>query len=159
MANPKADMPKWARIAVRTVGTANLILVALGTLFLVDSVHFFLTKYAADPGIPYFRLAFVGMTLINLTFLGILLVTAVRFIQSKTSSINLYSLAVLVLVAYGYANGVLWRAGRGIGMSIAAATGVGNMGVGPFEFCLLLPYLYPAVSIILLQVLKRRYST
>jgi hypothetical protein len=160
MIDPSAAIPKWARIAIRTVGTANALLVLVGTLFLADSAHFFLTSDAADrPNIPYFRFAFVAMMLINVVFLAVLMVTAVRFIQVRISSINSYSLAVLVLVVYGYAIGVLWRAGRGIGMSIAAATGVGNMGLAPFEFCFLVPYLYPVASIVLLQVLKRRYST
>ncbi|MGA2099776.1 MAG: hypothetical protein ABSG34_01675 [Candidatus Sulfotelmatobacter sp.] len=157
MADPSAAIPKWVKITIRTVGIANLILVVLGTLFLADSFRFFLT-YTADPTTPYFRFAFIAITLINVAFLVILLVTAVRFIQGRTSSINSYSLVVFVLVAYGYANGVLWRTGRGIGMSIAAATGVGNLGVAPFEFCFLVPYLYPVASIVLLQVLKRSCS-
>jgi hypothetical protein len=150
-------MPKWARISIRTVGTANLVLVLLGTWFLADSCRFFLTQYTEDSS--YFRFAFVGMTLINLVFLVILLVTAVRFIQCRTSSINSYCVTVWVLLVYGYTNGALWRVGRGIGLGIAAATGVGNMGVAPFEFCFLVPYLYPVASVVLLQVLKRSNST
>lgn len=152
-------MPRWGKIAIRSVGAANATLVLLGASFLADSVHFFLTSHTADPSIPYFRFAFVAITVINVAFLVILLVTAARFIQLRVSFINPYSFAVLVLLVYDYANGVCWRIGRGIGMSIGAATGVGNTGVAPFEFFFLVPYLYPVVSIVLLQVLKRRYST
>jgi hypothetical protein len=155
MVHSPAEMPRWAKIAIRSVGAVNLVLALVGILFLADSIRFFFTSPAADSGHPYFRVAFIAMALINGAFLIILAVTAIRFIQGRISSINSYSLAVLLLFAYDYTNGVLWRAGRGIGMSIAAATGVGNLGVAPFEFCFLVPFLYPLASIVVLQVLKR----
>jgi hypothetical protein len=118
------------------VGAANAALVLLGTSFLADSAHFFffLASRRADPGVPYFRFAFVAMTLINVIFLVSLLVTAIRFIQLRISSINPYSLTVLVLFVYDYANGVCWRIGRGIGMSIGGARAVGNRGSHPLSF-------------------------
>jgi hypothetical protein len=159
MADPSMTIPKWVKIVIQAVGSANIILVLCGILFLARSTHLVLTSRVTDhPNIPYFGFAFAGMAFINVTFLVILLVTAVRFLQIRTSFINPYSLAVLALAVYGCAIGILWRTGQGIGMSIAAATGVGNMGIGPFELCFVVPYLYPVVTIILLQVLKRRYT-
>jgi len=157
--DPKAVVPKWARIVLRTVGAVNAALALLGTSFLADSVHFFLTRYTVEWSYPYFRFAFIAMTLVNVAFLVILLITAVRFIQVRVSSINPYSLMVLAEFLYSVTTGILWRAERGIGRSIAAATGVGNMGVGPFEFCFLVPFLYPVVSMVLLQIIRQRYSS
>jgi hypothetical protein len=156
MVNPSTTMPRWIKIAIRTLGIVNTILVLLGAWFLTDSIRFVLATHTVDHASnPYLRFAFVAMTLINIAFLAILLLTAVRFIRFKISSINLYSLAVLVLVAYDYTTGALWH-WKKIGISIAAATGLGNMGVAPFEFCFFMPYLYPVASIVLLQIVKRR---
>ncbi len=152
-------IPKWARVVLRTVGVVNVALVLLGASFLVDSVRFFLIKYTPDPSIPYFRPAFVSMTLVNIAFLAILLATAVQFIRTRISAINLYSLIVLAEFLYAVTTGILWRAQRGIGLSVGAATGVGNMGIAPFEFCFLVPFLYPVASLILLQVIRQRHSS
>jgi len=158
ISNIEQTIPKVAKIVLRIVGAVNAALALLGAWCLADSSRFFLTGYAAEPSFPYFRLAFVVMMLINVTFLVILLVTAIRFIQVKICAVNSYSAAVLGLVVYDFTIRALWQAGCGIGTSIAAATGVGNMGVGPFVFCFLVAYLYPVASIVLLQVLRRCYS-
>jgi hypothetical protein len=86
MIDPSVAIPKWVKIAIRTVGAANAALVLLGTSFLVDSVHFFffLASRRADPGIPYFPFAFVAMTLINVIFLVSLLVTATDSSNSES---------------------------------------------------------------------------
>jgi hypothetical protein len=100
--DPKAAIPKWAKIVLRTVGGVNAALAFLGTLCLAGSARFFLTRYTAEPSGPYFPVAFVVMTLINLAFLVILLVTAIRFIQVRICSVNSYSAAVLGLVVYDF---------------------------------------------------------
>jgi hypothetical protein len=152
-------MPRFIKIAIRAVGIVNTILVLLGMWFLADSIRFILTGYTADhPNIPYLRFALVAMTFINVSFLAILLVTAVRFIQGKIYSVNTYSLAVLVLVAYDYTTRALWH-WKKVGISVAAATGIGNMGVAPFEFCFFVPFLYPVGSVVLLQIVKQLYAT
>jgi hypothetical protein len=43
-------------------------------------------------------------------------------------------------------------------MSIAAATGVSS-ATAPFEFLFLVPFLYPVVSLVLLQLLKHPFGT
>jgi len=53
---------------------------------------------------------------------------------------------------------LLWRADKGIGMSVAAATGIGNVGIAPFVFLFVEPLVYPVASVMLVQLLKRRYS-
>src|SRR5437660_3560517 len=107
MIDPNAAIPRWTKIVLRSVGVVNASLALLGASFLVDSVRFFLTQHTADPSIPYFRFAFVAMTLINVAFLVVLAVTAIRFIQVRISSINSsYCLAVLALFVYFVTTGV-----------------------------------------------------
>jgi hypothetical protein len=99
------------------------------------------------------------MLVINLLFLGVLLVTAIRFIQARSTAVNLYSITVLLLGVYCVGVHLLWRAGHGIGLSVAAATGIGNMGIAPFVFLFVEPLAYPLASMALVQLLKRRYGT
>src|SRR5262245_56992401 len=117
--------PKPLTIVLRTVGTINIVLAGVGILFLVGSVYDFFTISKADRSVS-FRYAFIAMTNVNVAFLGILLLTAIRFIQVRLSAINLYSVAVLALLVYDVAIGKLWRIGGNVGMGVAAATGIGN---------------------------------
>jgi len=151
-------MPKWANIALRAVGAINLATLLLGTAFLLDKVYRVLAGHITEPNdAPYFRLAFAVMAFIEAAFVAVFLTTAVRFIQAKLSAANLYSLAVLLHIVYHAATGMLWLARRGIGASIGAASSVS--GIAPFEFLFLVPFLYPALSVVLVQLLKQRYSS
>ena len=153
--------PRWATIVLRTVGTVNTAAALLGASFLVDSVYRILTGHITEPrDAPYFRFAFWVMALVQLAFLGVLLVTAIRFIQAKLSAVNLYSLTVLLLVGYFVATGELWRGcDQEIAASVASATGGADIATAPFTFLLLVPFLYPVASVVLVQVLKRRYDS
>lgn len=158
--------PKPFKIVLRTVGTLNIILGVLGAAGLVRSVYRFLNINLTDQSMPYLGVVFLAMTLINVAFLLVLLATAVRFIQARFSTINLYSGAVYALFAYSFIVTGIWWTGartdsatfRDVAVSVAGATGLGNSGVALFEFLFLVPYLYPLTTIILLQVFKHRYG-
>jgi hypothetical protein len=62
------------------------------------------------------------MALIEVAFASVLLITAVRFMQAKLSSVNLYSFTVLLLVVYFAVIGRLWQSSREIATSVASAT-------------------------------------
>ena len=152
--------PKWATILLRTVGTVNAAAVLLGTSFLVDSVYRVLSGHITEShDAPYFRFAFSVMALIQLAFASVLLITAIRFLQAKLSAVNLYSLTVLLLVAYFVTIVTLWRScDEEIAASVASATGGTDIATAPFTFLLLVPFLYPVASVVLVQVLKKRYG-
>jgi hypothetical protein len=140
------------------MGAINATLAVVGLYSQLHSAYFFLFKYT-DPTAPAsFKPVFAAMTLINLGFVGVLLGTALSFVRAKLSATNLYSLLVVLLFGYWITLGRLWRIGGGFGTSVAAATGVGNMGIGFFEFLFLVPCLYPFVSMVSVQVLKHLYS-
>jgi len=98
------------------------------------------------------------MALIELTFVRVLLVTAIRFMQVRLSAVNLYSLSVLLLAVYFAAIQILWQGGQAVGMSVAAATAISSATV-VFEFLFLVPFLYPLLSVVLVQLLRRRYGS
>jgi len=56
--------------------------------------------------------------------------------------VNLYSVAVSILFLYWMVIRALWHVGGGVAASVAGATGVGNMGIAPFAFLLVVAYLY-----------------
>ena len=159
--------PKPFKIVLRTVGTLNIILGVLGASDLVLSVYRFLNINLTDQSVPYLGVVFFAMTLINVAFLLVLLATAVRFIQARFSTINLYSGAVGALFVYSFIVSGIWWVGartdsatfRDVALSVAGATGIGNGGVAWFEFWFLVPYLYPLTTIIFLQVFKPRYRS
>lgn len=152
-------MPKWAKNAVRSIGIINFFALSVGLSFLADSIYRVLAGRIARPAdAPYFRFAFTVMALIELVFLTVLLITATQFVRAKLSGANLYSVTVLSHFIYFAAPSMLlWRVSRDVRASIAAASG-GTSGMVPFDFLLLVPFLYPVASIILVQLLKQRYK-
>jgi hypothetical protein len=149
-------MPPWAKAALRIVGVLNAALAVRGVYWLGLSVYGFLLRYPTDSEYPYFGIAFVVMTVLNITFLAFFLVIAFQLLKLKPSAVALHSIASVSLVVYGLLNGGLWLAGRGIGASIGAATGVGNMGIAPLVLLFVVPYLYPISSTIVLQVTRMK---
>jgi len=155
----KITLPDWAKYVLRILGVVNAIIALVGMIWEVRSAHFFLFKYA-DPFRPSsFQIVFAAMTLVNLAFVTVLFVTAIRFIQAKVSAVNLYSVAVSILFVYWMVIRALWHVSGGVAASVAGATGVGNMGIAPFAFLLVVPYLYPLLSVGVVQVLKHHYGT
>jgi hypothetical protein len=153
-------MPKWAKIIFRTVGIVNAACALLGLLFLFDTTRgVWISKLAPNPQTsPSFRQAFFTMAFIQLVFISVLIFTAIRFIQVRLSAVHVYSFTVLFLFAYDMAVSRIWRMGGTIAMSVAAATGISSATV-VFEFAFLVPFLYPVVSLVLVEALKFRYGT
>jgi len=133
-----------------------LPLAVRGIYGMLYPVHRVLTGYRPDPDAPYFWIAFAVMTVTNITLLALFVVAAFDLFMLKPSGVMLHSIASVSLVVYAALNGGLWLAGRGIGASIAAATGVANMGIAPFELLVAVPFVYPISSTIALQFARLR---
>ena len=149
-------MPTWAKLVLRILGTLNAAAVLLGTSFLAESIYRFLKGRMHPSDAPYFPLAFATMTAIELAFASVLFVTAIRFVQARVTAANLYSLTVAALFVYFVTVTMLWRAQLPVAMSVAAATAVSS-ATTVFTFLFLVPFLYPLVSVGLVQLIKRRY--
>jgi len=151
----KITLPNWPEYVLRILGVVNAIIALVGMILEIQSAHFFYS----DPSPSFSQIVFAAMALLNLAFVTVLLVTAIRFIQAKVSVVNLYSAAVLILFVYWMVIRALWHSGGRVAVSVAGVTGVGNMGIIPFTFLLVVPYLYPFLSVVLVQVLKHHYKT
>lgn len=151
-------MPAWAKLVFRAIGVLNLGMVAVGIYWLLSAVARIAFRPVHESSQPYFGLAFTVMTSINLAFLWVFLVTAIHFVRLRLSAVRPYSIAMAALVAYSVLTGMLWTLGNGAGISIAAASGVGNMGVALFELLLVVPYAYPILSVVLLIVTRQRVA-
>ena len=156
--------PGWVKILLRTVGTVNAVAVLLG-MSTLEPVYRVLTMRHFDcHSIPHCRLVLATVTAVELAFASVLLATAIRLIQARLSAANLYSLAVMMLFAYFVAVDQLVRTGGGIALSVASATNVAGYVTGIFGELPFLPFphpppfLYPAGSVVLVQLLKWRYG-
>jgi len=130
----------------------NAALALIGFYWLLSSVRGVLLKVRPNPEIPYFRTAFAVMIVLNVVFLMLFLLAAFQLLRLRKGGVIVHAITSAVLITYGILNGMLWLANRGIGRSIAAATGVGNMGIAPFVLLFVLPYVYPIASTIALLV-------
>jgi hypothetical protein len=151
----KVALPNWAKYVLRILGVVNAIIALIGMILEVQSAHFFY----ADPSPSSSQIVFAAMALVNLAFVTVLFVTAIQFIQAKVSAVNLYSVAVLILFVYWMVVRAFWHVGGGVAVIVAGATGVGNMGIVPFAALSVVPYLYPFLSVVLVQALKHHYGT
>jgi hypothetical protein len=139
-------MPTWSRAILRTVGVLNTVFAIAGAFWLVSSARWGLFRLEPRPDIPYFKTVFAVMTAINAVFIVLFVVAAVQLLRLRRSGVTLHAVSSALLIAYGLVNGKLWLAGHGIGISIAAATGVGNMGIALFVFGFYFHNLYPIAS-------------
>jgi hypothetical protein len=95
------------------------------------------------------------MCAINIFFIALLSQNAVDLLRLRLAGAKRYMWIVLSMIGYFLLVGVWWLLPHRVGMSVAAATGVGNMGIEPFLFALsfvharpllYVPYGYPIIS-------------
>lgn len=129
---------------------------------MVLSVIRVIGTHSPDPTYPHFGLAYGIMTVVNLIFLVAIVLVSLRLFQLSMPAVTAYWILMAGLVLYGLVNGGLWLA-SGVGRSVAAATGIGNMGIAPFELFpmlgteLTVPFVYPLLSTVALILTRKRY--
>jgi len=149
-------MPRWMSALFRTIGLVNLVLAAAGLYFLLDSVVSWLANPNRNPSEPYFYHAFYAMAVINLGLITLLSLTSFDLLRLSLSAVKRYTWFVLAVVGYNLLGALCWVIPGGFGMSVAGATGVGNMGIAPFEFALFyVPEGYPVLSLVALRLAYR----
>jgi hypothetical protein len=152
-------MPTWSKAVLRTIGALDSILSILGLYLLLDPILrglFALNADSADA--PYFRTAFLAMIVTNSVLLLLFVLAAVQLLRLKKSGVTVHTTASALLVAYDLLIGAFWTTGGRVGMSVAAATGIGNLGIAPFQCFNLSPYVYPAASSVLLLITRRKMA-
>jgi len=149
-------MPTWGKAVLRTIGVADGALTALGAYWLFLSVRGGVFSLETRPETPYFRIAFALMIAINGAFLVLFAAAAFQLFRLSRSGVMVHAVTSALLIAYSFLVGMLWLVPHNIGRSIGAATGVGNMGVAPFELLFVVPYVYPIASTVVLLVIRRK---
>ncbi len=110
-----------------------------------------------------FVLAYGVMTVINVIFLAAIVLVSVRLFRLRMSAVTAYWILVVALIAYDLLNGALWLTRDPIGSSIGAASGIGNMGIAPFDLFPILgsklsvPFIYPLLSMVALILARKQY--
>jgi hypothetical protein len=156
-------IPLWTKSVFRCVATLNVTLCAFGAYLLALSVIRVIGRHTPDVAHPEFGWAYGAMTVINLIFLTAILLVSLGLFRLSMSAVTAYWILVAILVLYGLVNGGLWLVRDPTGRSIAAASGIGNMGIAPFELFpmlgteLTVPYVYPLLSMVALILTRKRY--
>lgn len=145
---------KWATFVFRGFGIANFIFASVGLFFLAASVFAMReTAVGNTPEQPYFLLAFWTLSTVNLVLLTLLVFGGIKLLQLRTLGVVVCNAVFVAEITYFMALGSLWNAtsSPSVSMSIAAATGVGSMGLSPQLICG-----YPLVALIFLNLARRR---
>ena len=147
----------WSKALLRTIGALDSILSIFGLYLLLGPISRGLLKLnASSADAPYFKIALVTMLATNGVLLLFFVLAAAQLLRLKKSGVMAHTTASALLVAYDLLIATLWATGGRAGMSVAAATGVGNLGIAPFQCFNLAPYLYPIASTVLLLVARRK---
>ena len=148
------ENPKWPLITFRVFAATNFLIAILGGLFLVITVTS-ITHAGAwgnKPAEPYFILAFWMMFATNICFLGLLGFGGFYLLRRRMLGVTVCNVVFVAEILYFGIIGFLWGPlPRPISMSVAAATGVGNMGLGPQ-----LVSSYPLIALVCLNAARWR---
>jgi hypothetical protein len=139
----------WPSVTYRTVAIANFLMAAAGAFFLASSVLVVPTRLGNDPTQPYFVAVYWPMVIINISFLAFLIFGSIRLFQLRAIGITICNIVFSAEIIYFFVLGLLWFPSTAISMSVAGATGVGNMGIAPQ-----LPYGYPFIALACLNLAR-----
>lgn len=143
-------MTLW-RWVIRTIGAISIALSTLGAYWLMTTAYNVLGRPCRLPDQPYFREVFGVMNSINAVLLVLMILTCIGLLRVRPSAIRAYTWLNVAICVYFFGVATLWWIPGPLGMSIAGATGVGNMGIAPL---ILMPYpKVPFVSLLLAVVL------
>ena len=130
--------PESALMTVRIVGGTSAICAGIGIVATLATVRNVLRGKADDltDTAPLFRQMFFFFSSINVAFNLLLGMVAGALLLGFTITWWQFVAVFVPQVIYVFSLGILWRHPR-LGMSIAAATGLGNIGITFPFFCLL----------------------
>jgi hypothetical protein len=144
-----------ARLVIWLIGLLNLVLALFGLGFAVTTATRILQHYKFDPDIPYFLTAFFIHLGVDLVLVAALVISSIQLMRFRPSAVKMYVIVVILALGEVWVGGALWLLPNGIGRSIAAATGVGGMGMAVFCFWLIVPFAYPIVSAVALMACSK----
>ena len=141
----------WPALTYRAFALGNFLVVVIGLLFLLPTA--WSVRFGAVENVPtnsHFASWFWAMVFINLCFLAMLAVAGIHLFRLRSSGVTMSNAVFAGEIVYFVVTGFLWFAlPRPISMGVAAATGVGNMGLSPQVISG-----YPLVALICLNLAR-----
>jgi len=147
-------MRKW-RLLLQVVGAVSLALGLLGCSFEVTSALDEVRYPRIHPSVPFFMPAFWSMAAVDTVLLATFIIASVMLLALRRRAAVAYTWVIAVLIIYHLTPGLLWLRPHGVGVSVAAATGVANEGTAAI-LAFPVPFLYALVSIVCVQIARKR---
>lgn len=145
----------WSRGLIRAFGAINVVLSCAGVYLLV--VELFIFASGRHTNERYISQAYYGMTVINFALLAGGFVAGIYLLRLRRRGLSTCNLvfglqiAYFLLVTFVPLTLIGSRGASAVGNSLAAAGGIGNVGVG-IEGAIA----YPVVALVVLNLAYRR---
>lgn len=141
------------RLLVRMPALATLILCCWGFGLLGSMLRRELSHPLNSHNAPHAHTVFLIMNVVNVCFLTAMIATSLALLLLRPAAIKIYTFLYISIFIYTFAQGVLWISPWGT--SIAAASGVGDMGLAPLVL-FPVPFAYGIVSVLLVNLASRK---
>ena len=145
---------KLSRMLIRSIGVTSLVLSLRGFYDLGEAGQLVINHTGQISGAPLFRQIFWTMTALNGVFLVCMALTSIGLLRLKSDAVRIYTWLYIALVAYAFAPGLLWGGGP-FGRSMAAASGVGGLGIASLTL-LPIPFAYALISVVLVNLAVKK---
>lgn len=123
-------------LTLRLIGAYSVLCATLGLFFTWSCMPGVLARHAAKGSTPdAFLPAYFTMTGISTVILALLLVTGIRIFRQQRSALTVFTIASVLPIVMIFLTGAAWLS-PSLGLSIAAATGVSQMGLTLFVITL-----------------------
>ena len=142
---------------MRTVGVICLVFPVGGFYFQILAVQRVLRHLISNPQIPFFHAAFFTMTAIDAILLIALVFVGILLLRLQRKAATTYTWLVVIMNAYIAVVGGLWLLPEPLGRSIGAASGIGNVGIGPL-LTFPIPFVYPLASVLVVNLAQRKLN-
>lgn len=145
---------KFSRTLIRIIGAISLVLSLRGFYDLGEAGRLVINHTGQISDAPLFRQVFWTMTALNAAFLASMTLTSIGLLRVKRNAVRIYTWLYIALVAYAFAPGMFWGGGP-LGRSIAAASGVGSLGIVSLTL-LPIPFAYALASVVLVNLAGKK---
>jgi len=144
---------RLAGLTLKLFGVGNLVVALWGGWFAYITVRNYLRITSSRPGLdpPNFAAVFFTLTCVNVTLLAVVFCAGVFLLRRRTIGVVLCNIAFSLEIGFFIAQVVLeMTLPSAISDSLAAAGGVGNMGIAPQILTG-----YPVVGLVALNLARR----
>jgi hypothetical protein len=150
--------PLGAKVVFRGVGFLNIALCLLGAYWMMNTIRSVVKHHPIDPETKYYLPAFISLNVLSLLLMIALIITAFKLIKLTKNAVKSYCVLIAVFLICELLTAGLWSAPNPVGMSIAAASGTGEMGIAAFVFLIPFPYAYPIMTALVLNAFNWRLA-